>query len=70
MDTELEAVVTAIPDDEFRTGRVERGEGFSMPIFAQFQTYREAIIIAMAKIDVALRAMGRHRNEQWEDWLG
>ena len=28
------------------------------------------ILIAMAKIDVALRAMGRHRGEQWEDWLG
>jgi hypothetical protein len=41
-----------------------------MPIFAQFQTYREAILIAMAKVDVSLRAMGRHRGEQWEDWLG
>jgi hypothetical protein len=70
MDAELEAVVTAIPEDEFRTGRVDRGGGFSMPIFAQFATYREAILIAMAKIDVALRAMGRHRGEQWEDWLG
>jgi hypothetical protein len=70
MDAELEAVVTAIPEDEFRAGRVDRGGGFSMPIFAQFATYREAILIAMAKIDVALRAMGRQRGEQWEDWLG
>jgi hypothetical protein len=70
MDTELETVVTAIPEDEFRTGRVDRGGGFSMPIFAQFATYRESILIVMAKIDVYLRAMGRHRGEQWEDWLG
>lgn len=70
MDAELEAAVTAIPEDEFRTGRVDRGGGFSMPIFAQFATYRESILIVMAKIDVYLRAMGRHRGEQWEDWLG
>ena len=70
MDAELESVVAAIPDDEFRTGRVHRGGGFSMPIFAQFATYREAILIAMAKADVALRAKGRQRGEQWEDWLG
>ena len=70
MDAELEGVVTAIPEDEFRTGRVDRGGGFSMPIFAQFATYRESILIVMAKVDVYLRAMGRHRGEQWEDWLG
>jgi hypothetical protein len=70
MDAELETVVTAIPEDEFRTGRVDRGGGFSMPIFAQFATYRESILIVMAKIDVYLRAVGRHRGEQWEDWLG
>lgn len=70
MDAELEAVVSAIPADEFRTGRIDRGGGFSMPIFAQFQTYREAILIAMAKADVSLRAMGRDRGEQWEEWLG
>ena len=70
MDAELEAVVSTIPADEFRTGRIDRGGGFSMPIFAQFQTYREAILIAMAKADVSLRALGRDRGEQWEDWLG
>lgn len=70
LDAELEAAVGAIPPDEFRTGRIDRGGGFSMPIFAQFQTYREAILIAMAKADVSIRAMGRERGEQWEDWLG
>jgi hypothetical protein len=31
---------------------------------------REAILIFCAKVDVYLRAMGRHRGEQWEDWIG
>lgn len=70
LDAELETVLQAIPEDEFRDGRVDRGGGFMMPIGAQFHTYREAILIFCAKADVYLRAMGRHRAEQWEDWIG
>ena len=69
MDAELEAALAAIPADEFRTGRIDRGEGFMMPIGSQFHTYREAILIFCAKADVYLRAMGNHRGEQWEDWI-
>ena len=70
LDAELEAALAAIPEDEFRTGKIDRGEGFLMPIPSQFHTYREAILIFCAKADVYLRAMGRHRGEQWEDWIG
>ena len=70
LDTDLESALEAIPEDEFRTARVDRGEGFSMPMPAQFQTYREALLIFCAKADVYVRAMGRHRGEQWEDWIG
>ena len=70
MDAELETALQAIPEDEFRDGRIDRGEGFMMPIGSQFHTYREAILIFSAKADVYLRAMGKHRGEQWEDWIG
>jgi len=70
LDAELEAALAAIPEDEFRNGKVDRGEGFMMPIPSQFHTYREAILIFCAKADVYLRSMGKHRGEQWEDWIG
>ena len=70
LDTELEAALAEIPEDEFRNGKVDRGEGFMMPIGSQFHTYREAILIFCAKADVYLRSMGRRRGEQWEDWIG
>lgn len=70
LDAELEAVVESIPEDEFRTGRIDRGDGFSMPIHAQFNTYREAILIFCSKADVYLRAMGKPRGERWEEWIG
>jgi hypothetical protein len=41
-----------------------------MPFGAHFHTYREAILIFCAKADVYLRAMGKHRGKQWEDWIG
>ena len=70
MDPELEDALQAIPAEEFRDGRIDRGEGFLMPIGSQFHTYREAILIFCAKADVYLRAMGKPRGEQWEDWIG
>ena len=70
LDPELEAALADIPEEEFRDGRIDRGEGFMMPIGSQFHTYREAILIFCAKADVYLRAMGKHRGEQWEDWIG
>ena len=59
LDAELEAALTAIPEDEFRTGKIDRGEGFMMPIGSQFHTYREAILIFCAKADVYLRCHGQ-----------
>ena len=58
MDAEFEAVVGAIPEDTFQTGTIDRGDGFQMPMGAQFHTWREAILIFCAKADVYLRALG------------
>ena len=52
MDAEFEAVVGAIPGDTFQTGTIDRGDGFQMPMGAQFHTWREAILIFCAKSDV------------------
>lgn len=70
MDAEFEAVVGAIPDDTFQTGRIARADDFEMPMASQFHAWREAILIFCAKADVYLRAMGKHRSEHWADWLG
>jgi hypothetical protein len=70
MDAEFEAVVGAIPEETFRSGTIDRGDGFQMPMGAQFHTWREAILIFCAKADVYLRALGRDRPEHWQHWIG
>ena len=70
LDADLLAAVAAIPDDEFASGVVVRGDGFEMPLGGHFHTYREALIIFCGHADVYLRALGKHRSERWEDWIG
>jgi hypothetical protein len=70
LDADLLAAIKAIPDDEFASAVVIRGDGFEMPLPAHFHTYREALIIFCGHADVYLRAMGKARSEHWEDWIG
>ena len=70
LDADLLAAIAAIPDDEFASGTVVRGDGFEMPLGGHFHTYREALIIFCGHADVYLRAMGKPRSEHWEDWIG
>ena len=70
LDADHLAAIAAIPDDEFAAGVVVRGDGFEMPLGGHFHTYREALIIFYGHADVYLRAMGKHRSEHWEDWIG
>ena len=62
LDQELEAVLTAIPESDFSTKTVDRGDGFTPPLGGQFHIFREATLIFCAKVSVYLRAMGRPLN--------
>lgn len=69
LDEELVATLQAIPAADFQTKMVDRG-GFTMPLGAQFHTYREALLIFYAKASVYLKAMGKGLTEQWQGWIG
>ncbi len=70
LDADLLAAIGAIPEAEFASGVVVRGDGFEMPLGGHFHTYREALLLFYGHADVYLRAMGKHRSEHWEDWIG
>ncbi len=70
LDRELEAVLTAIPESDFGTKTVDRGDGFTPPLGGQFHIYREATLIFCAKVSVYLRAMDRPLTPQWQGWIG
>ena len=69
LDDEFEAVLKAIPDDEFAAMEVERS-GRSMPAAMHYHTYHEALLIFYAKCSVYLRMLDKPLNEQWLDWIG
>jgi DinB family protein len=68
LDTELDTVLSAIPDADLQTKMVDRG--FPMPLGGQFHTYREALLIFCGKCSVYLRAMGKPLGEQFQGWIG
>lgn len=70
LDRELEAVLTAIPESDFWTKQVDRGDGVHLPLGSTFHTYREATLICYGKCVVYLHALGRPLDEQWQDWVG
>lgn len=69
LDEELDAVLNAIPDSDFQTKIVDRGD-FTMRYGQQFHTYREAILIFAGKASIYLAALQKPLPEQWQQWIG
>jgi hypothetical protein len=69
LDEAMDAALAAIPDTDFQTKMVDRG-GWSLPLGAQFHTYREALLIFYGKANVYLKALGKSLTEQWQAWVG
>jgi hypothetical protein len=70
LDRELESVLTAIPESDFWTKTVDRGDGFHLPLGSTFHTYREATLIVYGKCVVYLHGLGRPLTPLWRDWVG
>jgi uncharacterized damage-inducible protein DinB len=70
LDVELKSVLEALTENDLRTRLVDRGEGFELPLHIQLEVYKEALLIFYGKVSVYLKAMGKVRSEQWQEWIG
>ncbi len=68
LDTELEAAVARLSEDDIQNRLIDRG-GFTVPPRIQLEIYKEALLIFYGKASVYLKAMGKTLPEQWQDWI-
>lgn len=70
LDGELEAALRELSEDDIHSRQIDRGHGFTVTPYVQFQVYREALLIFYAKASVFLKALDRQVSEQWDSWIG
>jgi hypothetical protein len=68
LDAELEATIAGLSEDEVKTRMIDRG-GWSLPPLIQLEVYKEALLIFYGKVSVYLKAMGKLRSQQWQEWI-
>ena len=68
LDAELEAAVGALSDEDIQARQIDRG-GWSLPPLIQLEVYKEALLIFYGKASVYLKAMGKPRPQQWQEWI-
>jgi hypothetical protein len=70
LDSTLHHTISGFTDADIQNKMIEREPTFKLPIQAQLDVYKEALLIFYGKMTVYLKAMGKERPEQWEHWLG
>jgi uncharacterized damage-inducible protein DinB len=68
LDGALRAAIEALSEDDLQNRVVDRGS-FSLPPRIQLEVYKEALLIFYGKASVYLKAMGKPRSQQWQDWI-
>ena len=68
LDSELQAALEALSDDDVAGKEMERG-GFRVPLPISLDIYREALLIFYGKVDVYAKAMGKPLTPMWRDWI-
>ena len=68
MDAELEATLAGLTEEDVKTRQIDRG-GWSLRPLIQLDVYKEALLIFCGKVSVYLKAMGKPRSQQWQDWI-
>lgn len=68
LDAELEAVISHLSEDDIKTRQIDRG-GWSTTPLIQLEVYKEALLIFYGKTSVYLKAMGKPRPQQWQEWI-
>jgi len=70
LDQELKSTIEALSEKDLQNRVVDRGGGFILPIHIQLDVYKEALLIFCGKVSVYLKALGKSRPEQWQEWIG
>ena len=70
LDRELKSVLEALTEKDLSDRSVDRGGGFILPLHIQLDVYKEALLIFYGKVSVYLKAMGKERPQQWQEWIG
>jgi hypothetical protein len=70
LDRELKSVLEGLAEDDLRNRLVDRGDGFELPLHIQLDVYKEALLIFYGKVSVYLKALGKERPKQWQEWIG
>jgi hypothetical protein len=69
LDEEFERVIGVYSDEELNTRTIDRGH-WTPTAFVQFQIYREAVLIFLAKASIYLKAMQKPLSPQWRVQIG
>jgi hypothetical protein len=82
LDTELEAAIEALSDDDVANRRVDYGPvkrgvfaqaaGFEpgyLPAALHLDVFREALLIFYGKASVYMKALGTPRSAEWTNWI-
>jgi hypothetical protein len=70
LDDELKSTIGGLSEQDIQNRVVDRGEGFTLPLHIQLDVYKEALLIFYGKVSVYLKALGKFRPEQWQEWIG
>ena len=68
LDSELEAALEAVTDDDVANKQMERG-GYQVPVHISLDILREALLIFYGKVSVYAKAMGKPLTQTWQDWI-
>lgn len=68
LDAELETTIAGLSEEDVQTRQIDRG-GWSLPPLIQLEVYKEALLIFYGKVSAYLKAMGKPRSQQWQDWI-
>lgn len=69
LDQQLKSALESFSEEDLRTSLVDRGGGFELPLHIQLDVYKEALLIFYGKVSVYLKAMGKERPQQWQEWI-
>ncbi len=69
LDGELKVVIEGLSEDDIKNRTIDRGGDFILPPQIQLEVYKEALLIFYGKVSVYLKAMGKRRPKQWQEWI-
>lgn len=69
LDDEMQTTVAGLSDDDLHKS-VDRGNGSSMPVDWQLDTYLQAVLIFFGKATIYYKMMNKSLSEQMREYIG